>query len=215
MECQYCGKEYSSNVSCAKGHYICDRCHGLSSLDLIEKYCNSMDSQDPISMAITLMHNPKVNMHGPEHHFLVSAVLLTAYYNAIGERDELSNKLKEARERGSKLLGGSCGYYGACSAGVGTGMFLSLITGTTPVSQEDWNKCHHLTSNSLKNIANVGGPRCCKRSVFISILQAADFLKKEYDVALPVAESITCEFSHMNNECLGKSCPFFMSETHG
>ncbi|MGR4064590.1 MAG: DUF5714 domain-containing protein, partial [Vulcanimicrobiaceae bacterium] len=32
-----------------------------------------------LRMAITLMQNPVVNMHGPEHHFLVPAVLLAAY----------------------------------------------------------------------------------------------------------------------------------------
>jgi hypothetical protein len=32
-------------------------------------------------MALNLMKNPQIKMHGPEHHFLVPAVLLAAYYN--------------------------------------------------------------------------------------------------------------------------------------
>jgi hypothetical protein len=51
---------------------------GQSANDFIEKYCIVSDESDPLAMALTLMRNPALTMHGPEHHFLVSAVLITA-----------------------------------------------------------------------------------------------------------------------------------------
>ena len=42
-------------------------------------------------MAIEIMKSPMINMHGPEHHFLVPAVLITSYYNI---KDEKKNKIK-------------------------------------------------------------------------------------------------------------------------
>jgi len=81
LECFYCHQVYDSNVKCKNGHYVCDRCHSLPSINLIENYCISSKSENPLELALVLMRNPNVKMHGPEHHFLVPAVLLAAYYN--------------------------------------------------------------------------------------------------------------------------------------
>ena len=89
-------------------------------------------------MAITLMQNPHVPMHGPEHHFLVPAMLLAAYYNTIGEPYRKSRVLGLARERSGLVKGGSCGLLGDCGAAVGTGIFIPIITGATPLSLDEW-----------------------------------------------------------------------------
>jgi len=54
----------------------------MPAMDLIEKYCSSSKSEDPLELALTLMRSPKVKMHCPEHHFLVLTVLLTGYYKS-------------------------------------------------------------------------------------------------------------------------------------
>ena len=43
-------------------------------------------------MALTLMKSPSLKMHGPEHHFLIPAVLLCALYNAKAEPGEKETK---------------------------------------------------------------------------------------------------------------------------
>jgi hypothetical protein len=48
---------------------------------MIEKVCIHSESTKPVQLAISLMNAPTVAMHGPEHHFLVPAVLLTAKNN--------------------------------------------------------------------------------------------------------------------------------------
>lgn len=42
------------------------------------------------------MRNPKLKIHGPEHHFLVPAVLLSSYYNVKRDYEEKENKIREA-----------------------------------------------------------------------------------------------------------------------
>lgn len=206
--CHYCGKETVSNVSCKNGHFVCDECHSKSGVELIEAYCVNAQETDVMQMANTIMLNPAIKMHGPEHHFLVPAVLLAAWYNHRGESHWKEQKIREAKKRARKVLGGFCGFYGTCGAAVGTGIFISLITNGTPLSEKAWSQANMMTSKALHQIAISGGPRCCKRDTFISLKQATDFVSKELDSSFPLAREIQCDFSLLNKECLKRNCPF-------
>src|SRR5690349_23354894 len=81
LTCSLCGKDARSEATCESGHYICDACHSGSANDLIENICIHSTSTMPVELATSLMNAPSIAMHGPEHHFLVPAVLITAYYN--------------------------------------------------------------------------------------------------------------------------------------
>jgi hypothetical protein len=208
LECFYCRQVYDSNAKCRNGHYVCDRCHSLPAIDLIENYCISSKSEDPLELALTLMRNPRIKMHGPEHHFLVPAVLLAAYYNSKKEYGEKATKIRMAKKRASQILGGFCGFYGNCGAAVGTGIFVSLVTGATPLSVAEWKLANLVTAKSLLTIAEHGGPRCCKRTTFLAILEAADFAKENLGVDFKINKELKCEFYPLNKECLRQNCPF-------
>jgi len=210
LECFYCHKIFDSNVKCKKGHYVCDNCHSMPGNDLIESFCNTSKITDPLELALILMRNPKIRMHGPEHHFLVPAVLLAAYYNVKGDYNQKRLKIKEARSRSSKILGGFCGFYGDCGAAVGTGIFMSLITNATPLSSQEWRLSNSITAKSLLTIANHGGPRCCKRNTFLAINEAVNFLKENFSFRMKINRTIKCEFKDLNKECLKKECPFYL-----
>jgi hypothetical protein len=206
--CSICGQAFHSNVHCINSHFICDACHSLSATEYIEKYCISAKMIDPIELAQTLMESPTIKMHGPEHHFLVPAVLLTSYYNYQKEYETKKAKLNIAKGRAEKVLGGFCGSHGNCGAGVGTGLFVSIITNTTPLSKEGWRLSNLMTAKSLFSIANRGGPRCCKRDSFLAIIEAVEFMKEHFGISLPIKEKISCSFSHLNTECLHEHCRF-------
>jgi hypothetical protein len=208
LECFYCHKLVESQTKCRNGHYICDRCHSLSAIDLIESYCIASKSEDPLELALTLMRNPSVKMHGPEHHFLVPAVLLATYYNIKNDPEQKATKIRMAKKRADQILGGFCGFYGNCGAAVGTGIFLSLITDATPLSVNDWKLANLVTAKTLLTIAEHGGPRCCKRNTFLALLNAADFVKENFGVSFKLNKEVKCEFYPLNNECLQKNCPF-------
>ena len=93
--CYYCLEKYDINVACVDGHFVCDKCHSLPANDLIEQTCINSKLEDPLELSLILMKNPKIKMHGPEHHFLVPAVLLSAYYNK--KKDFRKKKIKSKK----------------------------------------------------------------------------------------------------------------------
>ena len=211
VTCLYCNGKFEANVTCKAGHYVCDACHSMSGLDLIESYCKETNKTNPIDMAIDLMNSPSVNMHGPEHHFLVPAVLITSYYNIKGDDKSKVKKLAVAKKRGSAVPGGVCGFHGNCGAAVGTGIFMSIITEASPLTKDSWGLANLMTGNTLISIGNKGGPRCCKRNTFIAIYEAAKFTEEKLGVRMYEYEDYTpkCTYKSKNKECIGKDCNFF------
>ena len=134
MECSICGKKEKSKTRCIQGHFVCDECH-REGLDSILNICLTDHSRSPVEILEKMMDLPFCHMHGPEHHVMVGAALLTAYKNAGGELS-LEEALTEMMNRGKSVPGGSCGFWGACGAGISTGMFLSIISGATPLTKE-------------------------------------------------------------------------------
>ncbi len=64
-----------------------------------------------------------------------------------------------------------------------------------------------MTASTLGAIGKVGGPRCCKRDSYISIIKAVEFAKEHLGVEMSLGE-IKCVHSAMNNQCIGVRCPF-------
>jgi len=168
--------------------------------------CLAERSTDPIEIVEEMMDLPFCHMHGPEHHVMVGSALLTAYKNAGGELD-LAQALGEMQRRGRAVPGGACGFWGACGAGISSGMFISIVSGSTPLSQEPFALSHKMTARSLAKIAEIGGPRCCKRDSYLSILSAVDFVKENFGIEMEKS-NIVCTHSAQNNQCIEKRCPF-------
>jgi hypothetical protein len=207
--CFYCGALSQTNATCIDGHYVCDGCHSASAKDLIEKYCINTASADPIAQAVLLMNNPAVKMHGPEHHFLVPAVLLASYFNQKGlPAEEKAKSIREARKRSEDVKGGFCGFHGACGAAIGSGIFISIMTGATPLSAVEWRLSNRMTAESLGKLSENDGPRCCKRSLFLSTISAVDFLAREFGVEIFTNRQPICTFSALNKECHHENCVF-------
>ena len=204
-----CSKSFMSNVSCPNGHFVCDTCHSLTANEMILTHCHASNETNPLTLASNLMKHKSIKMHGPEHHFLVPAVLLTCYYNSKGEPKKKEPKLKVAIERSKTVPGGYCGTHGTCGAGIGSGIFISIITGSTPLAKEEWKLSNMMTSLSLHQIALHGGPRCCKRDTFLAIEEANSFLQKEFDFSFQKLEPFFCNFSKHNRQCIGEQCKYF------
>jgi len=209
VRCEICGKNFESNVVCENNHYICDLCHSKDSFEIIKDFCLTTKMEDPLEMAVEIMKHPYIKMHGPEHHFVVPAVLLTSYYIYKKERQKLPDKLEIALKRAKLVPGGFCGTHGNCGAAVGTGIFISIISGATSVSHEEWQNANLLTAKTLYEIALMGGPRCCKRDSFIAIIQTVKFLKEKFYISLPINEEVKCSFRKFNKECIVDKCKFF------
>ena len=206
MECEICHKKELSKTRCVNGHFVCSDCH-TEGMDSIFGLCLSETSHNPLEIIEKMMSMPFCHMHGPEHHVMVGAALLTAYKNSGGELD-LTKALQEMYSRGKAVPGGSCGFWGACGAGISAGQFLAIATESTPLAKEPWGLSNRMTAKALESIGSVGGPRCCKRDSYLSILAAIDFVEENLNVIMEKSTP-RCTRSHQNAQCLGKRCPFF------
>ena len=168
---------------------------------------------DLYEMAAELMEIREIPMHYPYHHYIVPAVLLTACHGAAGgERGELLKKLDTAEQRARDVLGGFCGFYGACGAGIGVGIFYSVYQEISPLSQEGWAAANQATADALTAIAGVEGPRCCKRCCFLALYSARKTIEEKLGIRLSMPEQIRCSYSGRNLDCKKEACPFFAEE---
>ncbi len=206
MECAICKKKENSKTSCENGHYVCNECHTKGLSDILS-LCLNTKSKNPLEIIDKMMSMSFCHMHGPEHHIMVGASLLTAYKNAGGRLD-LKKALDEMFRRGKAVPGGACGFWGACGAGISTGMFISIVTGATPLAEKSWGLSNQMTALALSRIGQIGGPRCCKRDSYIAILSAVEFTNKKLGVKME-SRKITCKRFSKNNQCIKSRCPFY------
>ncbi|MBE6824696.1 MAG: SAM-dependent methyltransferase [Ruminococcaceae bacterium] len=205
IECAVCHKRENSKTVCKNGHYVCNECH-TSGIDALIGVCLAENSRNPIEIIRKLMALPFCHMHGPEHHIMVGSALLTAYKNSGGDID-LEKSLLEMQSRGRQVPGGACGFWGACGAAVSSGIFVSIVTGSTPLKNKEWSLSNLMTSKALNAIASLGGPRCCKRNSYTAIIKAVEFSKAHLQVKMEL-DKIKCIHSNENNQCIKERCPF-------
>lgn len=202
--CLVCGKQFTANVSCSAGHYICDLCHSADIFQKLESFLMASTEKNPLRLISQVFELPGLNMHGPEYHSIVPAVLVAAYQNLTGQKD--SNKIKESIARGSYIKGGGCGYFGTCGACVGTGIALSVLEGVTPMGVEKRALANTITGLALLAISKHGGPRCCKREVITSIktfMGNTEYFANMSDI------DYNCNQYNRNKDCIHEKCPYF------
>ena len=218
VECALCGKKEMANAACVSGHYVCDTCHREKGVDFCIELCRATDSTNPIDIINEAMGDKSIFQNGPEHHTLFGAAVIAAYANAGGLDSEGNHldkdaALTEMKRRSMQLPGGTCGFWGVCSAAISVGQALSILNGSTPLKAKPWAQCQALTSDVLGKLADIGGPRCCKRSGYTAVLTAVDHVEMDLGVSLDVTDRVTCAFHAGNNECLKAACPYFPSST--
>lgn len=207
--CDLCGVVERALITCPAGHYVCDACHGKAAMDVARSLLAATGETDPAVLAERLMALPSLTMHGPEHHALVPAVLVAAARNAghpVGD-----DAVEKALERGGRVPGGWCGYYGACGAAVGVGVAVSVLTAATPLRGRERSLSLAATSAALARMLD-DGPRCCKRATRVAIASGVEFLRENLAIDLPADGRVACAHSDRNAQCLGAACAYF---THG
>lgn len=208
LVCVLCGKRAESNAACEDGHFVCDKCHAQRGYDYITMRALEAKSKNPLKTAIEIMKSSHINMHGPEHHYLVAASILSAYRNAGGMID-LEKCLEAALQRASKVPGGICGLWGSCGAAIGAGISISVATAATPLSEKEWSLANLATSECLRDISENGGPRCCKRDTFLALARTVIFVKEHLGIEMETPERVVCGFFPKNSQCRNDGCVFY------
>lgn len=175
-------------------------------MNSIKNLCLNEKGKDPYIIAQKLMSLNGIPMHGPIHHFIDGAAFMTAMHNA-GVQFDLEKGLDVLFERSKMMPGATCGNWGVCGAASSVGAALAIIHGTGPLSSNEYYKDNlRLTSAVLGRIAEIGGPRCCKRNGFTAIDTAVEFVKNRYGIELE-RSTYRCNYSDMNQQCIGTNCP--------
>ena len=188
---------------------MCEDCRLAPSDKIIKTVCLTTQEIDPLKTAILIMKHPAVQIHGPEHHYLVSSVLLSTLRNLRKFKVD-NTAFDEAIARGKRVLLGSCGLWGVCGAAAGVGIAISIVTKATMLSDKERSLSMQATSGALSKIAKIGGPRCCKASVFAAIEAAAAFFERELNIKFPsLKKPHPCYFKDLNKECLRDRCSYW------
>ena len=208
LKCERCGEYFETDAVCQNDHFVCNSCHSKTGFECLTKHALETTDKNPISIATKMMNYPQINMHGPEHHYLIVAALLAAYRNSGGKID-LEKCLKNAEQRAKNVPGGICGAWGCCGAGIGAGMFISIIQNVTPLSKKEWGDANEMTSRSLNTISKHGGPRCCKRNTYLSIFEVITFIETKMNVKMERTDALTCSYFNNNPTCKKEKCLFY------
>jgi hypothetical protein len=178
-------------------------------INFIKEKCLNYIGKDPIELAVEIMNDEIIRMHGPEHHFLVPAVLTTCVHNHHNDKKSLKEKLEIADRRSKLETPRVCTFKkGSCGAAQGTGVFMSMFLERGELDEDAWSPSNSIITESLKVIDESNGPRCCKRDTYIAIETAAKFLRERFSVNLPVSEG-RCTFSLRNDDCGHEDCEYY------
>ena len=207
--CEICGTEFEADSTCENGHYICNLCRQKNAREAIITHCLNSGHKQPFPLVLELMKLPETAMHGPEHHLLLTAALLTSYCIEKGARSNLPEFLMMANERSMGVPGGACGFWGVCGAAIGSGIYMSIVTEADPYAETEWKTTGQLTARCADAISCEGGPRCCKRDTLLSMKEAVVYSNTVLDTHFTVPEDINCVFYPNNEDCKKLDCPFF------
>jgi len=208
--CTYCGAEEECEWLCPQGHYVCEDCRTASPEEIIERTAHASRDIDPVAIADLIMKHPVFREHGPAHHLLVAPAILAALRNQGYPVKE--SGVHTALHRMKDIPVAVCGTRGDCGAAVGVGCAVSLLTGATFRSDTERSQALRATARALARVADLGGPRCCRQSVYGALETAGQFLNSELGVAFVVPGPIRCSFSHVTEECKRERCAYFRED---
>ncbi len=204
--CSFCGQESLMEYRCPHGHAVCEDCQLATPVQVIERVCAGTREQDPVAIANLIFKHPGMIMHGPYHHQLIAPVLLTALSNS-GQIAFQPADLPAALKRTADIPAAVCGLRGDCGAAAGAGAAVSILTKATYLKDRERSLALQATAAALLAIAEAGGPRCCKQSVYLTLETTAEFLSRELNLKLPL--QVHCESAARNAECKGERCRYW------
>lgn len=178
----------------------------------VAELCEASGDTCPSDLLEEVMSDTRCDAFGPIHHFIVGAVLLTCYRNALGGADRdawLHADLEELRQRSAIVPGAACAYWGVCGAAASAGMAHAIIRGNEPLKKEGWSDGQSMVADILDEIAKTGAPRCCKRDSRIAVTSAAKAFNDLLGCSMQTSSTLPlCKTMSKNTVCLGSACPY-------
>ena len=207
LKCYYCRQDTYGNVVCESGHFVCDKCHAHDAISIITDVCLGSTETDMIALMERIRNHPALPMHGPEHHSMVPAIILTAYRNTTAKISD--EQIRLGMERGSTYAGGGCAFFGVCGAAVGVGIAFSIILRSDPYKGKERQIVQEATAKVLRAIGRYKAPRCCQRDCWVALRQVARLSERYIGVRLKADRNLACLQFEKNRECIRAMCPLY------
>ncbi len=205
--CSYCQQLLPALAVCEQGHFVCDSCHSVDALQVIERLALASTETDLLSLFEEIRSHPAIPANGPEYHALVPAVILAAYRNSGGQLTD--DELIAGLRRGTQVAGGSCAFWGVCGAAAGVGIAFSLILKANPLDGPSRQAVQNASCQVLAEISALPLARCCRRDCWLALGQAAKLSGSLLPVTLKAEGVFVCNQTGINQECAGALCPWF------
>jgi MoaA/NifB/PqqE/SkfB family radical SAM enzyme/SAM-dependent methyltransferase len=211
--CYYCQAILPANAVCESGHFVCDACHTTDGLSIIEHVCQTTRETDLIALLDMIRRHPAIPRHGPEHHVLVPAVILTAYRNLGGE--VTPEMFRTALSRSKSVPGGVCGFWGVCGVAVGVGIAFSLLLEANPVKPQERHQVLGAVQAVHGEMTSQEAARCCQRECWLALRQAAELSRELLPIPLRAEAPLVCRQNRERQDCLQSDCPLGNSQASG
>ncbi|MCU0284811.1 MAG: DUF5714 domain-containing protein [Acidobacteria bacterium] len=206
--CSFCGKPELGEWVCPNGHYTCEECRLAGPAEMIERVCLETRLRNPREIAELIMRHPAFKNHGVEHHLLVAPVILVALAN-VNNSSVGKAKIQSALKRLADIPIGVCGSRGDCGACVGAGAAMAIISGMYNQGIMGRGRALKATGAALLQVAEMGGIRCCKQSVYAALETCCRMLQEELNISLEMENKIKCAFSLKIADCKKEACPYY------
>jgi MoaA/NifB/PqqE/SkfB family radical SAM enzyme/SAM-dependent methyltransferase len=207
LSCSYCKRDFQANACCEVGHFVCDDCHCENGLEVIKAISSWIRETDLITLLKLIRSHPAIPMHGPEHHAMIPGIILAAYRNSGGKITE--ETIIAGINKGAKIPGGVCGFWGACGAAIGAGIAVSTILAATPLTPSPRQTAQAISAKILSSISKYRGGRCCQRETWLALTETARLSEEILSVPLTANELLECDQYPKNKECIRKQCPLW------
>ena len=206
VRCMVCGERGKTRTWCTAGHFVCDGCRGDELMGLITGLLDLPRSTDPVETLLRMRQAQDFPMHGPEHHGLVAAAFLLAYHDLYGEPDW--EAIVDAVQVATRLPGGTCGFWGACSAGLAVGIAYCTILNASPTDGPARATAHQAVARILERLGEFAAPRCCRRDSLLSLQVGCELSAELLPRAVSTSCRVMCDQVADNPDCIGLLCPF-------
>lgn len=186
-----------------------DQFKTIDVISFIKKKCTEYSGNRPLELAVEIMNNPIIRMHGGEHHFLTPSVLLTVFNNLTKKFADKAEKLDELEKYIAHNAPKSCSLEaGTCGAAIGAGVFFINFLQDNFVPEVLDRLSEYIRQESIRQIDEIGLSRCCKRDTYISLEVTSKVLRDNLDLDIIISEP-KCTFSLRNKSCGMEECPFY------
>jgi hypothetical protein len=208
--CNYCGKPGHGHITCPSGHYICDICHNLNGMRIIEHIIHSTKSTNPFTIAELIMSFPGLPMLGCQHAYIAAGALMAALKNE-GTLTITNDDIQEVFNRTEKQAqGGYCGLTGVCGIVPAIGACFALLTGSKCGTDVEQRTTMAVVAAITGAILELTGPSCCKAYVRTALRAATDAVDKTFNITLAQDNDIVCRHSANHpHGCRREKCPYY------